>query len=99
MRITLFHLILSAAVVTVGTAQLAAADNCDQACELYTVCTGKAHGKTLTADERKTLKGGCMVTCGKKTQQVIACYTSAKAAADSCSTLQSCIIKAHQGGK
>ncbi len=99
MRITLFHLILLAAVFTAGSASLLAADNCDQACELYTTCTAKAHGKTPTADERKTLKGGCMITCGKKTQQVVACYTAAKAAPDSCSSLQSCIIKAHQGGK
>ncbi len=74
-----------------------AADDCQAACNLYTECVEFMNGRTATADEKKTLTGGCMKTCNlnKHKAGIMMCYKESKGKekANACKTYAQCILK------
>ncbi|MBE7440372.1 MAG: Cys-rich protein [Spirochaetales bacterium] len=84
--------ILFVAAVLAAPVYLSAKD-CKSACDKFVSCTVAQHKRQPTAEENKKLLGGCMQSCARHTQAVLACYAKS---ANSCGAYWSCISAAYK---
>ena len=76
---------------------------CEAACAKYRECAvdiWKKNNKVPTAEQSKTMYGGCMRTCGKFKEKTLVCYKQTLSAkGDACMTYWSCVQSAYNSGK
>ncbi len=104
MRSTIFSALVAVSLA-LGAVQVMAqpAASCEAACAKYRECAveiWQKNKKTPTEDQKKTLYGGCMKTCGKNKPQTLACYKQAVSSkTDACMTYWSCVQSAYNSTK